>query len=91
MKAFLLTESEARLISAIKDLEFGEIYSYEITGRTRGYERVLAGGNAELIEFIRDNGYSEINKIVVHEGEAKQVEIFGERDGIKYKKKVRLS
>lgn len=91
MKTFLLTESEARLVGAIKDLEFGEIYGYEIDGCARGCESTLGGGNAELIEFIRNQGYLELNKIIVHEGEAKQVEIFGEKDGIKYKKKIRLS
>ena len=84
----LISDAERDLIMSIRDIEYGELFDVLIVNAEPTHEVGMRRGNTRLIKCLRQ--HPEVEKIVVHEGEAKQVEVLGEKPNFKYRKKIRL-
>jgi hypothetical protein len=86
----LLSEEELKLIETIKAVEYGELYNVSVPDGPHEIPKELRSGNADLILFLRMNGYIDLPLVTVHCKEVKQIEVEGEKNGIKYKKRIRF-
>ena len=81
---------ETLLIDTIEEVGFGRLCDVEIPHGEPVVKRDLKGRNAKLIKLLRDKGITELVTVIVHEGEAQQIEIAGSKHGIKFVKKIKL-
>mgnify|MGYP001049408314 CR=1 FL=1 len=84
----LISNAEKDLIMTIREVEYGELYDILIVKQKPQNEVGMRRGNVKLIKCIREN--PEVEKIVIHEGEAKQVEVLGKSNDFRYRRKIRL-
>lgn len=90
METLSVSESERLLIETIRDVQYGELFGVRVTQQGPKETMRLREGNAQLIRFLRENGYIELPKVTIHNGEVKQVEVVGNKNGIRYRKKIRF-
>ena len=85
-----LSVEETLLIDTIEDIGFGRLCEVYVPETDPVVKRDVRGRNAKLIKTLRDNGITELVAILVHEGEAQQIEVAGEKNGFRFVKKIRL-
>lgn len=86
-----LTPSEAKLIAAIQQLQFGTILECELsTGEAPVCERELTQAQKALIEELRQNGWSRILQIKVHQGEPNYMEVPVQMQGFSSRKLLKF-
>jgi len=84
----LISNSERTLIMLIQGIQFGELYDVMVPQEKPSIEVGLQNGNRKLIKYLRE--HPEVQTIQVHCGEAKQIEVTGEKDKIRYRQKIRF-
>jgi hypothetical protein len=91
VKTLSLSQSETLLVETIKEVQYGELRNVSIAAdEPKNCKKQLQDGNAQLIHFIRENGYIDIPLITIHCGQARGLEIPGMRNGIEFTKKIRF-
>jgi hypothetical protein len=90
MVSLLLSLEEKLLVETIEDIGYGHLYDVRIADSEKSFAKKLRDGNANFIEYLRESGYAEVEKIDVHDKEVKYVEVHGEKNGIKFTKKIRF-
>ena len=85
-----LSVEETLLIDTIEEVKFGRLCNVFVPESKPIIKRDIHGGNVKLIRALRENGITELIAIMVHEGEAQQIEVAGEKNGFRFVKKIRL-
>ena len=88
---FMLTKQEAAILDAAAHVKFGELLEIEIQPGDREVERELAPPQVGFVQTLRTEELSYLDAIVVHNGLPVQIEIDGQFEGIKYRRKIRFS
>ena len=90
MRELLLSETELTLAELIDEVGFGELYDVSLVEGPRTKRKRVREGTAQLIEFVRENGYADLEQVTIHEKDVKQIEVTGSKHEIRYKKKIRF-
>ena len=85
-----ISVEETLLIDAIEEVRFGKLLDVSIPYSEPTIHRNLRIGNGKLINRLREDGIVDLVSITVHEGEAQQIEVAGEKNGFKFIKKIKL-
>jgi len=85
-----ISVEETLLIDAIEEVRFGKLLDVSIPYSEPTIHRNLRIGNGKLIKRLREDGIVDLVSITVHEGEAQQIEVAGEKNGFKFIKKIKL-
>ena len=85
-----ISVEETLLIDAIEEVRFGKLLDVSIPYNEPTIHRNLRIGNGKLIKRLREDGIVDLVSITVHEGEAQQIEVAGEKNGFKFIKKIKL-
>ena len=84
-----LTEDEAQLIEALREVAFGEVYGVCLTEGPVGRLRRLSSAERALILEMRD-GTKDISVLHVHEGQPTYAEVDEKIKGFRCRKKIRF-
>ena len=85
-----LTEDEAGLIEALREVTFGEVYGVRLTNSgTLKPRRINAAERAMILEMR--NGMNEVSVLHVHDGQPAFAEVEETINGFRCRKKVRFA
>ena len=84
LKSLDVTTQEAHILDVAARIKFGEILNAEIHRKEQVEKMDLSESQERFINLIREEGWVELDKIVVHNGEPATVEIRGEDGGLEY-------
>lgn len=84
-----VSDSEAALIEAMRNLRYGEMFSVEIDARPAGQAMKVSANVRSLLELTRD-GMQHIDVLTVHEGEPVLAEIDYQDRGFRCRKRIKF-
>jgi hypothetical protein len=87
----LLTESEAAILDAANFVKFGELHDVELVQEEPRVSRTITTCQIAFIMALRDEGVTKLDNIIVHNGMPSQIEVYGTKNDIKYKRKIRFN
>jgi len=90
LKSVYLTEQEVHILELASKIKFGEILSAEVSNSKRTNEREITDSQHRFVDLVRAEGWAQIDRIAVHNGEPATVEIEGDDNGLKYKIKRKI-
>lgn len=89
MIATSLSLDEAALLDLAERIGFGDIYDVTLD-RSLTANRQVSPAQARFLGILARDGVCHLARVTIHEGVPVQIEVEGERDGIRYTQKIRV-
>jgi len=92
LSTMLLTATEANLIKTIKELQYGTILEFELTGGDDPkFDREVTRAQKDLIEALRANEWSMVYQIKIHQADPNYMEVPVTLNGIRCRKLLKFN
>ncbi len=87
----LVSQNEKDLVLAIGEIEYGTLSAVELEpDQSRDLAVEVSGQMKALINILRDEGFTTIDTITVHQGVPTHIEVFGAFHGYWGRKKIQI-